>query len=355
MTPKFHKLQVKSVSKLTKDAVSIEFNVPNELTNAFKYVAGQYLTLKKQLENQEIRRSYSLCSAPIEKKWVVAIKRVENGIFSTYALNQLKKGDEIEVMQPMGNFQFIPSPAKKSIVLFASGSGITPMMAILKTLLSEEKESDVTLFYGNKGFYSVLFREELEAIKNAYIGRFRVIHLFSQESLGAPIQKGRIDKDKTDKLFLAFLKNQEIDAAYICGPEQMILGVKESLISSGVPANSIHFELFHAGLKSTKKEKVTTKLNSIASQIEVIFDGDNIKFDLASDGLAILDAAQEAGVDLPYACKGGVCCTCKARVIEGSVRMDVNYSLEKDEVEAGYILTCQAHPTSSKVIVSFDE
>jgi ring-1,2-phenylacetyl-CoA epoxidase subunit PaaE len=356
MTPKFHKLTVKTVSKLIKDAVSIEFNVPKELESSFQYLAGQYLTLKTQIKNEEVRRSYSLCSAPSEGKWMVAVKQVENGIFSTYALKHLKKGDEIEVMNPMGNFQYAATPGqKKSIVLFAAGSGITPMMAILKTVLTDEKESDVTLFYGNKGFYSVIFREELEALKNAFIGRFRIIHLFSQEILGSSIQKGRIDREKTDALYKAFLKNQKIDAVYLCGPEQMILGVKESLVDFGVKSEKIHFELFHAGLKTEKKMAPVKSINAFDSQIEVIIDGDNIAFPLASDGLAILDAAQAAGADLPYACKGGVCCTCKARLLEGTVSMDVNYALEKDEVAAGYILCCQAHPTSKKVVVTFDE
>jgi ring-1,2-phenylacetyl-CoA epoxidase subunit PaaE len=173
--------------------------------------------------------------------------------------------------------------------------------------------------------------------------------------LGSSIQKGRIDKEKTDDLYKAFLKNQKIDAVYLCGPEQMILGVKESLVAFGVKSEKIHFELFHAGLKTEKKMAPVKSINAFDSQIEVIIDGDNISFPLASDGLAILDAAQAAGADLPYACKGGVCCTCKARLLEGTVSMDVNYALEKDEVEAGYILSCQAHPTSNKVVITFDE
>lgn len=356
MTPRFHALKVKSVTKLIKDAVLIEFDVPFALLNNFEFISGQYLTLKTQIQNQEVRRSYSLCSSPSEGKWQVAVKQVENGLFSTYAVKQLKSGDEIDVMNPMGNFRYeVDQAKKKSIVLFAAGSGITPMMSIIKSALNDEKNSDVTLFYGNKGFYSVIFREELEALKNEFIGRFRIVHLFSQESLGSAIQKGRIDKNKTDSLYNAFLKNQPIDAVYLCGPEQMILGVKDSLVAFGVKSEKIHFELFHAGLKIDKKIAPVKSINAFDSQIQVIIDGDNIDFSLASDGLSILDAAQEAGADLPYACKGGVCCTCKARVLEGTVSMDVNYALEKDEVAAGYILSCQAHPTSKKVIVTFDE
>ena len=356
MTPKFHTLQIADIRKETEDTVSIAFNLPPDLKEDYSFLSGQYLTLKAIISGIDTRRSYSLCSSPYEGELRVAVKQVENGVFSTFANSSLKNGDFLEVMTPTGNFCLeTNSDAKKSYALFAAGSGITPMMSILKTVLTNEKESDVTLFYGNKGFYSVIFREELEALKNAFIGRFRIIHLFSQESLGSPIQKGRIDKEKTDALYKAFLKNQKIDAVYLCGPEQMILAVKESLVGFGVKSEKIHFELFHAGLKTDKKIAPVKSINAFDSQIEVIIDGDKIAFPLASDGLAILDAAQEAGADLPYACKGGVCCTCKARLLEGTVSMDVNYALEKDEVAAGYILSCQAHPTSNKVVITFDE
>lgn len=355
MTPKFHTLTVLDVNRETEDAVSILFDIPSELTADYAYVSGQYLTLRATVNNEDIRRSYSLCSAPFENQWRVAVKQVENGQFSTYANEDLKPGMQLEVMTPMGNFNFKPEPnSHKSHVLFASGSGITPILSIAKTALHEEPNCDVTLFFGNKGFASVIFREEVEALKNQYMGRLRVIHVFSREGLGNAIQKGRIDQKKTDELFKAFLNHTEIDNVFICGPEQMILGVTEGLLANNVDEKKIHFELFTTptGNKVAEAPKDEPKIDS---NIKIILDGDEIDLHLYSTGINILDAAQEAGADLPYACKGGVCCTCKAKIIEGSVRMDVNYGLEADEIEAGYILTCQSHPTSEKLIVSFDE
>jgi len=225
-------------------------------------------------------------------------------------------------------------------------------LSIAKTVLEEESNSSVHLFFGNKGFGSIIFREQIEALKNNYMDRFRVVHILSRENLGNEIQKGRITTEKCDSLFTAFLKNEQIMGVYTCGPEEMILGVKESMTRNGVTEKSIHFELF--GTNANKKSTVAVNTPEIDSNVTVILDGDSIDLSLLS-GESILDAAQKAGADLPFACKGGVCCTCKAKIIKGTARMDVNYALEKDEVEAGYILTCQAHPTSEKLIVSFDE
>jgi ring-1,2-phenylacetyl-CoA epoxidase subunit PaaE len=285
----------------------------------------------------------------------VAVKQIENGKFSTFANKSLKTGDSLEVMQPMGNFKFTPDAnARRNYVLFAAGSGITPIYSILKSILKDEPQSTVTLFYGNKGFYGIIFREELEGWKNKYIDRFRMVHVFSRESPGNKIQKGRIDAEKCDHLYNAFLKNEQIDAAYICGPEQIILNVKSSLEQKGIASENIHFELFGTQIK-TETKSAAENLPSFASKVEVIVDGDLVEFDLDSNGLTILDAAQKAGADLPFACKGGVCCTCKAKVLEGSARMDVNYALTPEEVENNYILTCQAHPTSEQIVVSFDD
>ena len=356
MTPKFHTLSISDIRKETEDTVSIAFDVPSELENDYAFLAGQYLTLKTTINGEDVRRSYSLCSAPHEGEWRVAVKQVENGIFSTYANTTLSEGAFLDVMTPTGNFCLHPTKeANKSYALFAAGSGITPILSIAKTILFEEPNSDVTLFYGNKNFNSINFREELEALKNTHMNTLRIIHVLSRESLGNKIQKGRIDKEKCTELYKAFLANNTIDGVYICGPEEMILGVKDSLVENGVDGKSIHFELFTTpGVKKTE-EKISTNDADIASNVTIILDGDVIDLSMTSSGESILDVAQKAGADLPFACKGGVCCTCKAKIIEGSARMDVNYSLEKDEVEAGYILTCQAHPTSEKLIVSFDE
>ena len=356
MTPKFHTLNVQDVQQKTEDTVSITFDIPAELKADYQYLSGQYLTLKTTLNGEEVRRSYSLHTAPFEGAWSVAVKKVEHGLFSTFATSELKAGMQLDVMTPMGNFTFTPEPnSKKSHVLFASGSGITPILSIIKTALHEESDSDVTLFYGNKGFASVIFREEIEALKNQYMNRLRVLHVFSREGLGNKIQKGRIDKLKTDELYSAFLKDSAVDNVFICGPEQMILDVTESLKGQGVDASKIHFELFTAPTQQKQAPISVADAVQIDSNVKIILDGDEIDLHLDSTGESLLDAAQAWGADLPYACKGGVCCTCKAKIIEGTVRMDVNYGLEPDEIEAGYILTCQSHPTSEKLIVSFDE
>ena len=356
MTPKFHTLVISDVRKETEDTVSIAFKVPFDLENDYNFQSGQYLTLRATIDGEDVRRSYSLCSSPFEKEWRVAVKQVNQGKFSTYANEHLQKGQSLEVMTPTGNFSVEADPAKKrSFALFAAGSGITPILSIAKTILHDEPLSEVTIFYGDRGFHSIIFREELEALKNRYMDRIRVVHILSRESLGNAIQKGRVNKDKALELYDVFLKDASPDAVYVCGPEEMILGVKEAMIERGLEENKVHFELFTTPGAGKKVEQTTNNETTIAANVTVILDGDSLDISLNSDGETILDAAQRAGADLPYACKGGVCCTCKAKVLEGSVRMDVNYALEKDEVEAGFILTCQSHPTSEKVVVSFDE
>lgn len=357
MTPRFHTLEIKDVRKETSDSVSIAFEIPNELKKDYRYLPGQYLTLKTIIDSEEVRRSYSLCSAPFENEWRIAIKQVENGKFSTFANHSLKIGDTIDVMTPNGNFALKSEENnQKSYALFAAGSGVTPILSIAKEILKIENKSNITFFYGNKGFNDVIFREELEELKNKFLTRFSLVHIFSRESLGNKLQKGRINKEKTSVLYDVFLKNSKIDEAFICGPEQMIVDVKEALIEKGIDSKKIHFELFStSSAKVNNSTENEASLPSFDSKVEVILDDDSFEFNLDSNGLTILDAAQKAGGDLPYACKGGVCCTCKAKVLEGSVRMVVNYALTPEEVEAGYILTCQSHPTSEKVVVSFDE
>lgn len=356
MTPKFHALKIKEVIKETEDAVSVCFDIPEELKSEYHYFSGQYLTLRATIDGEDIRRSYSLCSAPHEDEWRVAVKQVEMGKFSTYANNELTAGMELQVMTPMGNFKVETDAANdKSYALFAAGSGITPIISIAKSVLENEANSDVTLFYGNKGVNSIIFKEQLEALKNEHMDRLRIVHLLSRENLGSEILKGRIDKQKVNDLYNAFLKGTDVDAVYVCGPEPMIIGVKEGMLENGVDSSKIHFELFTSPTDPNQKVEMPTTSPKIDSNVTIILDGDEIDIALSSNGEKILDAAQAAGADLPFACKGGVCCTCKAKIIEGSASMEVNYALEADEVDAGYILTCQAHPTSNKLVISFDE
>lgn len=356
MTPKFHTLKVAEVRRETEDTVSILFDVPSDLRFDYSFLPGQYLTLRTNINNEDIRRSYSICAAPFENELRVAVKQVENGVFSTYANEKLKAGDALQVMTPTGNFKLEANASNnKSYALFAAGSGITPILSIAKTILKEEPESDISLFYGNKGFHSIIFREDLESIKNLNMNDFRLIHILSRENLGNKIQKGRIDKDKCLNLHKAFLSGTAIDEVFICGPESMIHAVKDAMSEVGVNEKNIHFELFTSPGDNKVVEKATASEPNVNSNVHIILDGEQIDIALDSQGDNILDAAQKAGADLPFACKGGVCCTCKAKIIEGSAVMDVNYALEPDEVEAGYILTCQSHPTSEKLTVSFDD
>lgn len=358
MNPTFYNLRIKEVRRETPDAVSILFDVPPDLKEEFSFQPGQYLTLRTQLDGEDIRRSYSICAGLNDGELRVAVKEVPKGKFSTYANRVLKANDTLDVMTPMGNFTTdITEKTAKSFVFFAAGSGITPILSLTKTVLQSSPDSDVTLFYGNKSSDSAIFREEIENLKNLFMHSFRLIHVFSRENIGNPIQKGRIDKEKTELLIKAFLSTQEVDEVFICGPEEMIFDVSSAVEESGIPKNKIRFELFTS---PTQKKHVVEDLPKekeqlVQANVIIIIDDEHTLVNLDSDGESILDAGYRAGADLPFACKGGVCCTCKAKILEGTARMDVNYALEKDEVEAGYILTCQAHPTSEKLIVSFDE
>lgn len=358
MTPKFHTLKVKEVKREIDDAVSVSFEVPDTLKKDFLFLPGQYLTLKTDIEGEEVRRSYSICSAPYENELRVAVKKVPGGKFSTFANDVLKPGDELDVMTPTGKFTTdIDAGNQKSYVFFAAGSGITPVISLIKSILKEEAKSDIILFYGNKGAGSIIFREEIEGLKNLYMDRFRVVHILSRENVGIPLQKGRIDKEKSNELCRIFLDVDACDDFFICGPEPMIHAVKEYLTDTKVSADKIHFELFgtSTGEELKKVRIIPEDAPTSDSQIELILDGEIHNFGLNFRDKAILDAAQDHGADVPFACKGGVCCTCRAKVLKGEVVMDVNYALEKDELDAGYVLTCQSHPKSDKVTISYDE
>ncbi len=357
MSLHFHPLIIKEIKKETSDCVSISFQIPDELTSLFQYKQGQYLTLRTNINGEEVRRSYSICSSPLDHELKVAVKKVENGIFSSYANEQLQKGDIIDVMPPIGKFFTELHPDQtKQYVGFASGSGITPLLSIIKTTLQTEFKSSFTLVYGNRNRHSIIFKEELEALKNLYMDRFRVIYILSREKTDAAINFGRIDADKCAALCDKTIDTTKTDAFFLCGPEEMIFSVKNKLEELGVDQKKIHFELFTAA--GMKKSSVVNRQSSVSiehkSKITVKLDGIAFDFDLGFEGDAILDAALKNGADLPYACKGGVCCTCRAKLVEGEVDMDVNYGLEPEEIEQGFILTCQSHPRTEKVVIDFD-
>ncbi len=357
MSIHFEQLTVREVRRETNDCVSIAFEIPDTLKNAFQFLQGQYITLKTKIDGEEVRRSYSICSSPLDHELRVAVKKVPQGVFSTYANEVLKAGDQLDVMPPMGKFftPLIPGQ-KKNYVGFAAGSGITPLLSIIKTTLQTEQASTFTLVYGNRNRHSIIFRETLEALKNKYMDRFRLIHILSRETTDTPLNSGRIDADKCILLCNKTIDLQKTDEFFLCGPEEMIFAVKNVLEQQQVPAQKIHFELFTtAGQQRKKNQPQEEDLDKDPkSKISVTLDGISFDFELSQKGDAILDAALKQGADLPYACKGGVCCTCRAKLVEGEVDMEVNYGLEPDEIEQGFILTCQAHPKSEKVVVDFD-
>jgi len=351
----FHKLKVKDIRHETNDCVSIAFNIPAALEKNFLFKQGQNITIKLIMDGEEIRRSYSICNSPLDNELRVAVKKVNNGAFSTFANEKMKKGDELEVLPPTGTFfTEVTISNKKNYVFFAAGSGITPVISLIKTILFIEPESTITLVYGNKNVSSIIFKEQLEALKDKHLQRFSMYHILSRERTEADINYGRIDAEKC-KQFSKLIDFISIDEFFICGPEKMIFTVKEFLEINEVNKNKIHFELFTTPAR--KNTKIYSPIKSQAddgSEITVKLDGRSFNFNLDYNSNNILDAALAQGADLPFACKGGVCCTCKAKLMEGEVEMEVNYGLEPDEVKAGYILSCQSHPRSKKVVVDFD-
>ena len=357
MSIHFHSLTIKRLVKETPDCVSVCFEVPESLKTIFAFTEGQNLTIKKKIGEEEVRRSYSICNAPHEGALTVAIKKIEGGLFSSFANDSLQAGDTLEVMPPSGKFNaHLQSNGNGNYLAIAAGSGITPILSIIKHTLHQQPNSRFTLVYGNKNRGSIIFFEELEALKNQYMNRFTFINVLSQEKMDATVLYGRIDSEKLSA-FEKIIPYTEMNAAYLCGPEAMIFAAKDFLTNKGMSEKAIHFELFTTpGNAQTKKE---TTANAITEQgptskITIQLDGRSMDFDLAYNGQSILDAALQIGADLPYACKGGVCCTCRAKLLQGTVQMEVNYALEPEEVAQGFILTCQAHPTSENIIIDFD-
>jgi len=356
----FHSLKVKELKKEAVDALIITFEIPEALKEQFIFLPGQHLTLKTDIDGTEIRRSYSICAAPHENIIKVAVKKMEGGVFSNYALNTLKKGHALDVMAPLGRFTpKLDSKSAKNYLLIAAGSGITPVISILKTILYTEPNSNITLIYGNRNTKSVMFKEELEDLKNRFLNRLTLYFVLSREKVDAPILNGRIDREKCQRFFTKLLPVKDFNAAYICGPEGMVLAAKEELIAQGMPENQVHLELFTTpgqvfGAALDNSVHTVNYDASSESMVTLKLNGKTYEFPLKYSGVNILDAALEEGVDLPFACKGGVCCTCRAKLASGKVDMTVNYGLEPDELEAGFILTCQSHPRTDKITVDFD-
>lgn len=355
----FHPLSITDIRKETADCISIAFKIPDELAEAYRFIPGQNLTLRRMFDGEELRRSYSICSLAGDDELRVAVKLVPNGRFSSFLNTSVKVGDTLDVLPPAGRF-YTPllETQQKQYIAFAAGSGITPIIAIISATLSLEKNSRFTLVYGNRNRNSIIFKEQLEALKNRYPHRLAVHHVLSREVLDSPVNNGRINAEKCREMNGRLFDISRFDAFFLCGPEEMIFSVRDWLTESGIDPLKIHFELFAAPGQATatqrKEAPAFTAHPGLRAAVTLKADGIQHNFELEYDGLPLLDAALKQGVDLPFACKGGVCATCKATLVEGQVEMDTNYALEPDELAAGYILTCQSHPRTPVVVVDFD-
>ena len=361
MSQSFYPLRVKDLYKDTDDAVVVTFDVPTELNATFAFIQGQYLTLEQEINGEPVRRSYSICAGLDDGQLRVAIKHVEGGVFSSWANQNLKTGDSMEVMPPRGDFfSSIDPEESKNYLCICAGSGITPVLSIIKTVLKREPKSTVTLLYGNQRTSTMMFRNDLAFLKNAYLQRFHWINILSREPQEVDLLSGHLDNRKGGALNRRLIKIRAFDEFFLCGPEAMISEVSRGLRGEGIAEGNIHFELFAASAESARQaierhHARAKEYKGQVSDVSVLSDGREYAFELSTDGENILDAGLRNGVDLPFSCKGGVCATCKARLLEGEVDMDLNQALRPEEIENGYILTCQSHPISKKVVVDFDQ
>lgn len=354
--PRFHTLTIRDVRRETPDAVSIAFDVPPELAGAYAYEPGQYLTLRATLDGAEVRRSYSICSGPEERELRIGVKRVENGAFSTFANEVMQAGHAVDVMTPTGRFGRVAQTEEgRTYGGFAAGSGITPILSIVRGVLAREPDSRFFLFYGNRSMADMLFRTALEELKDRHLGRFSVFHVLSQEEQDVSVLNGRLDAAKAKLLLTHIVPASVVDHVFICGPLGMSEGVEAACAELGIEPGRVHVERFVSEFGGRSRAKpATAALGAPSRTAALIADGKRREVPVR-DGESVLDAALRAGFDLPYACKGGMCSTCRAKVVEGAVAMDLNYSLEPWETEAGFVLTCQAHPTTARVVIDYDQ
>jgi ring-1,2-phenylacetyl-CoA epoxidase subunit PaaE len=355
---KFYDIRLSEVYKETEDTTVLAFDVPEELRAEFDYRQGQFLTLRTTIDGEDVRRSYSLCSSPLDQEWKVAVKEIFEGKFSTHVNRQLKVGDMLQVAAPSGDFgvECNTESEGKNYIAFAAGSGITPMLSIIKTHLKGEPNAKFKLFYLNRTAKSIIFKEEIEALKNSYLSRFEVFYFLSREHRDIPLFNGRFDQEKLQQLTQTLINAPHTDDAFICGPEEMIFLIRDELVAAGMKKENVHFELFVSGLSDADKARAAAALEKKVDGVDVtIIDGSKeFHFVLSEEYDTVLDGAIAAGADLPYACKGGVCSTCKCKVEEGSVEMKVNYALSDEEVAKGYVLSCVSVPTSKKLVVNYD-
>jgi ring-1,2-phenylacetyl-CoA epoxidase subunit PaaE len=355
LTPRFHRLAVNDLRRETPDAVSLTFAIPKELSGDYSFAPGQYLTLRTTMDGEEIRRSYSICSGPDDGELRIAVKKVDGGAFSNWAADELKAGDELDVMTPTGRFGVVHAPDHARVYVgFAAGSGITPILSIVKGVLAREPDSRFFLFYGNRLTSGMLFLEELEELKDRFMQRFSLFHVISGEEQDIPILHGRLDGAKVKVLLRSLVPAASVDHVFVCGPTGMSEDIEATCRDIGIADDRIHVERFVSEFGGKPRAKKIVPVDAPPKAMAaLIIDGKRREVPVA-EGEAILDAALRAGMDLPFACKGGMCSTCRAKLVEGEAEMEVNYSLEPWELKAGFILTCQARPCSEKVVVDYD-
>lgn len=363
MRDEFHALPIAAVRRETADALSFALVVPEALADAYSYRPGQHLVVRVMLDGNEVRRTYSICSDPSDGELWITVKRVDGGLFSSHAHANLAAGKTLEVMPPAGRFVAPDDSADgRTYLAIAAGSGITPVISVIRHVLAREPDSRFTLIYGNRSVDSIIFREALDDLKDRYLGRLAILHVLSRDiEADVPLLSGRIDAEKVRRLLPLVALPADIDHVYLCGPGSLIKDARGALLDAGVPRERIHFEYFRAGPESEQRRvpvqrAIVTESEPPTAGVEVIavLDGARQSFRVP-EGQLVVDAALAAGVRVPYSCKGGMCCTCRAKLIEGEVAMLRNFSLEAWEVDAGFVLTCQAQPRSSRVVLDYDQ
>jgi ring-1,2-phenylacetyl-CoA epoxidase subunit PaaE len=349
----FHRLPVSEIQRLTDDSVAITFDVPPDLRDDYRFTQGQHVTVRCDLGGVGVRRNYSICAPATSGPLRIAVKCLPGGAFSSYAAEQLRPGNELDVMTPTGRFFTELDPAQeRRYVAVAAGSGIAPILSIVATTLEVEPQSRFTLLYGNRQASTVMFLDELHDLKDRYPERFQLLHFLSREQRDAPLLSGRIDRAKLTTVLTTLVTPEDVDAWFLCGPFGMVQEAKATLLDCGVDPRRIHLELFHA--KPPERRPATPAPEAAGSEVSVTLDGRQTVFRLSSTAEPVLDAVLRQRADAPYACKSGACGTCRAKLVHGTVQMDQNFALSADEVDRGYVLTCQAHPTSNHVALDYD-
>ncbi len=349
--PKFHPLRVAAIEPLTDDAVALTFAVPDDLADDYRFVHGQHLTIRG---DDGERRSFSICTTPASGLLRIGVKKLPGGAFSEGVVDDLRIGDELDVMTPAGRFTTHLDPASaKTYVAVAAGSGITPVLSIVSTILEEEPHAQVMLVYANRTHRTVMFLEDLHDLKDRFPERFWLVHVLSREEQDVELFSGRLDGKRLTRILESLMPASDVDEWFLCGPQQMVVDLRQVILDHGVDQHAVHTELFHAD-PAPRAPEATASTVAGAAHVSFRLDGRTSELELRPDDVGVLEAALRVRSDLPFACRGGVCGTCRAKLVEGTVAMDVNYALEPEEIEQGYVLTCQSHPTSERVVLDYD-